>query len=393
MSMFVVLYHCFLREERLHLRLRTGMVICFILIVITVLTSCEEEAAKSTAVLPSHQYGIQYSKDSNHVSKVQWLHQFIYDKLSGKFGVYTNFIDTEQNELAATGHEVLSESMGLLMRYYALTREHTQFDNTWKLVEQTFSMDSGFSYRYSPKLNKTYTVNAAIDDLRIIRALYEAEEVFGERNYGQLADNLGSRFMQHNVQAGKLVDFYDNELNIANSFVTLCYIDLRTLQLIAQADTKNDVVHNMLPIIQGGYLSDAFPFYETRYLYDTEQYESEDINTVESLLTILSLVEVGQHNPKSIEYIKAQVQQGTLYGKYSRDGKPLTTIQSTAIYAITAMIASELGDKVLYEQSISRMEQFQVLEQQSELYGAYGDAGSLQAYSFDNLQALLAYAY
>lgn len=360
---------------------------------IILLAACGEEAVKQRAALPANQYSNQWNKDSDHTERAQLLHQFITDKLSGSYGIYTNYTDTEQNELAATGHEVLSESMGLLMRYYALTHEQAPFDESWKLAEQMFSTSSGFSYRYSPKLNKTYAVNAAVDDLRIIRALYEAEEVFAEHSYGQFADELATRFMQHNVQESKLYDFYDDELNIANSFITLCYIDLRTLQLMPEADNKDELLQNMLPIIQGGYLSDAFPFYETRYVYNTEQYEADDINTVESLLTILSLVEVGQHNAKSIDYIKEQLQQGALYGRYSRDGEPLTTIQSTAIYAITAMIASELGDQELYDQSISKMEQFQVLQQQSELYGAYGDPGSLQAYSFDNLQALLAYAY
>jgi len=382
-----------MRKERFNLRLRTGIVVCFTLLLTILLAACEEEIEKRPAALPSHQYSNQFSNESEHNNRIDVLHQFITDKLSGSYGIYTNYMDTGQNEPVATGHEVLSESMGLLLRYYAMTSEQARFDEAWKLTRQIFTTSSGFSYRYSPKLDKTYRVNAAVDDLRIIRALYEAEEAFDDRSYGQAADELASLFMQHNVQGGKLYDFYDDELNMTNSFITLCYIDLRTLLLMPNADKKDELINDMLPIIQGGYLSDTFPFYESRYRYDTEQYESEDINTVESLLTILSLAEVGQHNPKSIEYIKEQVEQGTLYGRYSRDGKSLTTIQSTAIYAITAMIGSELGDQSLYEQSISRMEQFQVLQHNSELYGAYGDIGSLQAYSFDNLQALLAYAY
>lgn len=367
-------------------------ILCSILFLsIIMLAACGSNVSVKQAALPPHQYSV--NSDSQRDDRKQLLQQFVANKLTGSHGIYTNYIDTAQNELAATGHEVLSESMGLLMRVYALTRDQIQFDKAWELAEQTFAMESGFSYRFSPKLNKLYSVNAAVDDLRMIRALYEAEEAFANKRYGELADKLSARFMKHNVRDGKLFDFYDNEHNMTNAFITLCYIDLRTLQLMPEGDKKDVLAHSMHSIIQGGYLSDDFPFYETRYDYSSEQYESDEIRTIESLLTILSLVEVGQHHPKSIDYLKEQVQQGTLYGRYTRDGQPLTTIQSTAIYAITAMIGSRLGDQSLYEDSMSRMEQFQVLYQQSELYGAYGDIESLQAFSFDNLMALLAYAY
>lgn len=52
--------------------------------------------------------------------------------------------------------------------------EKERFAEEWALAKQTFDMKGGFSYRYSPKQQKLYPVNAAVDDLRIIRALYEA---------------------------------------------------------------------------------------------------------------------------------------------------------------------------------------------------------------------------
>lgn len=339
--------------------------------------------------LPSQQSD---NKDSGD-TREKILHRFVVDQLTGAEGIYTNYKDTDQNELTATGHEVLSESMGLIMRYYARSGQKKLFDEAWKRTENNLDMERGFSYRYSSKQNKRYTVNAAIDDLRIIRALYEAANQFEHEPYREVADELGKRLIHYNVSENQLYDFYDAQFEMNNDFITLCYIDLRTLKLMTVKTDNSELIENMLHIAQNGYLSDEFPFYETRYLYDQARYQSEDINTIESLLTILSLVEVGKHQASSIEFIKTQVEQGTLYGKYSRDGQPLTTIQSTAIYAITAMIGSELDDQQLYRDSIEKMEQFQILQPENELFGAYGDAESLQAYSFDNLQALLAYTY
>lgn len=87
------------------------------------------------------------------------------------------------------------------------------------------------------------------------------------------------------------------------------------------------------------------------------------------------------------------MKSGTLYGQYTREGIPTNTIQSTAIYALTAMIGSELDDQELYENSIQRMSQFQVNDAGSPLYGSFGDTKSQTVYSFDNLMALLTFSY
>ncbi|MNY51813.1 hypothetical protein D3C86_1874350 [compost metagenome] len=114
---------------------------------------------------------------------------------------------------------------------------------------------------------------------------------------------------------------------------------------------------------------------------------------MESLLSILHLTETGQQKPASIRYIKEQVEAGTLYGQYSRDGKPLNDIRSTAIYALAAMIGAEAGDDSLYQAAIARMNEFQVRDADSPLSGGFGNTDTGQAYSFDNLMALLAYSY
>ncbi|MGF7048868.1 hypothetical protein J2T13_003376 [Paenibacillus sp. DS2015] len=326
--------------------------------------------------------------------KRQVLYQFIINRLSGSDGIFTNYLDTDQALNVATGHEVLSESEGLMMRYYVMTKQQDAFDKEWALAKQTLNLSSGFSYRYSPKTDKRYSLNAAVDDLRIIRALYEAGDMFEDARYTEEADTYGGRFYENNVKDRNVYDFYDESYKMTNDFITLCYIDLTTLQkLPIKSDKAQQLSSNMLSVVQDGYLSDPFPFYETRYQYETSSYSSENINTVESLLVILSLSEVKQQNPSSIRYLKEHVKSGTLYGQYTLEGTPTNDIQSTAIYAITAMIGSQIGDHELYENSIRRISQYQILDTDSLLYGGFGDERTQTAYSFDNLMALLAFAY
>jgi hypothetical protein len=338
----------------------------------------------------SSQYGQTMQVTENH----NLLVGFIKDKLTSKHGMYANLKDTDQLGATASGHEVLSESAGLLMRYYALTSQKDKFDEQWQQAKQVFDTPFGFSYRYSPKRNKQYPMNATVDDLRIIRALDEASIAFGTKSYREEAETYGKRLYQYNVVNGQMRDFYDPTYKMTNSFLTLCYIDAASLELIPLSRKKKASLEaNMLKIVQEGYLSDSFPFYQTRYDFDKKGYQSESINTVESLLTILNLAEVKLEQPASIRYIKDQVKAGTLYGQYDRDGKPLNEVRSTAIYAISAMIGSVIKDHELYADSILKMNEFQVHNPQSPLNGGFGDINAAQAYSFDNLMALLAYTY
>ncbi|MHA7963427.1 hypothetical protein ACX93W_04720 [Paenibacillus sp. CAU 1782] len=335
-----------------------------------------------------------YGDVSNAQDRRQQLHEFITEHMTGPYGIYTNLQDTAQDAELTTGHELLSESAGLMMRQAVLNGNRTEFEQVWELARQTFDSEEIFSYRYSPKLAKRYSVNAAVDDMRIIRALYEAANEFQAEEYRMEADRYGARFYGTNVKNGQLHDFFDEEYSITNDFITLCYIDLKTLELLSvDTEQKQKLLDRMELVIKEGYLSNEFPFYQTRYSYGTGEYSGESVNTVESLLTILHLAEVGKHKPESISFIKEKVSAGEMYGRYSTSGKAETDIRSTAIYAITAMIGSVLGDQSLYEESISQMNQFQISDKTSGMMGGFGDTGTKQAYSFDNLMALLAYSY
>ncbi|MDO7908054.1 hypothetical protein Q5741_16700 [Paenibacillus sp. JX-17] len=368
-----------------------GLILALTVFLFSACGSNEEPAAASEQKTKMN----HYAEAMKLQDRRDLLEKFMEQRMTGPYGIYTNYLDSEQNAEAATGHEVLSESAGLLLRYEVRRGERGPFDQTLALATKTFDQSSGFSYRYSPKLDQRYPVNAAIDDLRIIQAMYEAANTFKEEAYRKEADVKGQRLYQYNVKDGYLYDFYDENLKTVNSFITLCYVNLSVLEQIpAEAGAKKELLKNMRTIVTNGYLSNDFPFYQTRYNYSTGSYESSDsINTVESLLTILALAEAGLQKPESIAFIKDKVQSGTLYGSYSRSGQPRNEVQSTAIYAICAIIGSRISDQDLYRDSIKRMQAYQVWDSSSMLNGGFADQASQQAYSFDNLMALLAYAY
>lgn len=358
------------------------------------LAACGQAPAGPAASVPSEAAAEAGESSGRYAEEKEKLYAFLDREMTGPYGIYTNRIDTGQDQPQATGHEVLSESFSLMMAVAVLEGNRERFDKQWQLAEKLLATGAGISYRYSPLHDKRYPVNAAVDDLRYMAALRDAEPVFGGGAYAEAADKADRIFYQNNVSDGWVYDFYDENYKITNKFITLCYIRLSDLRKMSIKDEeKESMLHNMQAIIEDGYLSDSFPFYESRFNYETSAYETEQVYTVESLLTVLALAEAGLERPESIAYIRERTEAGDLYGAYDRDGKPLNDIRSTAIYAIAAMIGAETGDSRLYEAAVGRMNEFRITDPASPLYGGFGNPADGQAYSFDNLMALLAYAY
>ncbi|MGX7418131.1 hypothetical protein ACWOFR_04930 [Carnobacterium gallinarum] len=355
------------------------------------ITSAEEQEVVKI-IRPTSGYG---AKRATTAKNQEALLNFIQKQMTSEFGIYTNFLDTDENQDVATGHEVLSESAGLLLRYSALAKDKKLFDQTWSKALKVFNDQDQFSYRFSPKKKKLYPVNAVVDDLRLVRGLFEGNQAFGVKEYSDLGKTYGSRLLTTNIQGDEMVDFHDSQTDQRNQFVTLCYIDLRTLKLLSLPDNeKQTLLTEQERILTGGYLGDTFPLYQTRYDYQKKTYfDSEEINVVESLLTILRLAEVNQAKTESLNFVKQQVANGKLANRYSPTGKVTDTNQSAAAYGIAAMIASEVGDQEFYDLAMDHMEASQINDSASPLNGGYGDVSTQAAFSFNNLIALLTYQY
>nr|OUZ35308.1 hypothetical protein A5889_000784 [Enterococcus sp. 9D6_DIV0238] len=145
-------------------------------------------------------------------------------------------------------------------------------------------------------------------------------------------------------------------------------------------------------MIENGYISDTFPFYQTRYNHKTNKYENTGtINVIESLLTILHLGEAGLQKQESIDFIKDQVSKGTLFNSYDLTGVPVDKNQSAAAYALAAVIGAIIHDKELYDSSILILNNFQITDPSSLFYGGFGDIRTKDVFSYNNLMALIAY--
>jgi hypothetical protein len=307
-------------------------------------------------------------------------------------GIATNYLESPETTEVATGHEMLSESSGLYLRNLELTDTKGRFDSFYKETKKIFYDKVQFSYRIDEQGNK-FPVNASVDDLRIIRALLGASARFGAEDYSKEIDMLAKNFMKTSMDENILVDFYDVEQQKKSTNTSLFYIDLKTLgYLYKKYNVSADYLQYHYSLIEKGYLSDTFPFYQTRFNHKTNDYENTGtINVIESLLTILHLGEVGLQKQESLDFIKDQVAKGTLFNSYDLNGVPVDKNQSAAAYALAALIGVVTNDQELYDSSILILNNFQITDPTSLFYGGFGNSRTKEVFSYNNLMALLAY--
>ncbi len=319
---------------------------------------------------------------------------FIETALSSKNGIFTNFLDDGEIRAWATGHQVLSESEGLMMLYAVQSGDKRLFDRHLKIVKSMLLDDGVIAWRVGKEGELITKASAFIDDIRIIRALFFAYDRWGDNEYITTLEELIHKTKKHELTTAGPIDYYDAETKMAATTINLSYIDLYTMNLMARTDDDwNKAVNQGVELIKGGFISKNAPFYRKYYDYASKSYSTEaEINIIDYLKVLLHLSEVNLVPKEAIEWLRYQMDNyGALYNSYDVDsGKPCTNFECSASYALGCRIAANTGDVKLYEIMKDKLLTFQIAKQESVLAGAFGDVKTKEVFSFDNLQALLA---
>jgi hypothetical protein len=292
----------------------------------------------------------------------------------------TNLLDFVQVD-KASGEDFLSESMGLLMLHYLKIDQERSFENEVNiLIEYFLNSHHLIKWRIRRKINQD-TVNATIDDLRIIKALIMAAEKWNRDDYKDIAEGFSNRLLKYNLKENKLKAYDSADSPLA----PFAYYDFKAMQLMGRFNSKwYDIVDINTERILDKQI-EGFPFYKDE-LYSKKM----SFSTAENLMVLMHLSEIGRRDPQSIKWLKEELRQKGLFATYSKEGKPLSTVQSPAIYAITAITGRLNNDQELYELSINRLKGMQNMKK-NKYYGGFIDLNNLSSFSFDQLYSLLAY--
>lgn len=328
---------------------------------------------------------IEEAKQGKAVTMLKAMQKTLFN---GEGGMYTNYTTTETT--IPSGTDVLSESLGIIMEYAAFTEKKSLFDQTWNYVKEHLFSEGLMPWVITDKSG--VSVNALIDDFRIISALQEALNKW--EGYKDDLDSYKEAIITYNMENKELIDFYDTESQQKADRFTLCYGDLQLLKSIKSKDRRFGKIYDTtLKTIQNGVISEEFPLYYSYYDYNAEKYVGKELNMTEALTTLLHLAEVNQLPREAMGWLETKLEEGCIYAVYDITGKPTENgyFESTAVYALTAMIALEEGREDLAGKAITRMEQFRVVDAENRFNGIFGGNDGTGIYSFDQGMALLAY--
>lgn len=348
--------------------------------------------------------------NSNVVTKnVSALNNYIRNTMMTDTGIYSGYMTETQKNDPDTDPDMfneITESAGLYLETLAMRGDANAFDSYYAQVKKTFSNgDGSFNWMYNTRTKQKKQGNASLDDLRIIRALTLMQAKSPSTSRANEIKELITGFKKYSLLNGKMIDgtFFDD--NTKEPAIRLCYLDMQELKYVyGEAGLSQKDYDDQLKILQNGYLGDNFPWYQTYYYYgDMNGYKAGnystlpeakgEVNSIDSLLVVLHLAQINKAKPASISWIKEHVHNRTLYNNYYTDGTPVEKNSAASTYAITAMIASTIGDKEMYNDSIQDLNDSQVPSGYGDFSGCLGDIPSMKSATYNNLTALLAYYY
>lgn len=305
-------------------------------------------------------------------------------------GVYTNYKDMPSSGGITRGHSTLAESQGLIMLYAVSAGDRTLFEKTWGYVQKKMLSRTGL-VAWRVDNGTAATSNSSIDDLRIASALCKASQKFGNSEYLNAADSISGALLSRCVKSSRLAQYCDFYGNIAQDG-RICYLDTAAMCSLAGLDTRwNTVRSASLAVIHKAAVNETMPFYSDTFNLSTGNISSQNsYDMVNSLLVEYYLSEDGKTDAGHIKWLLQQCDGEGICASYNADGKAVSSTQSTAIYALTMLIAHNANNAELYSAAQQKMDSFMVRDHNSPIYGAFGDKNSLSVYSFDNLLALRA---
>ena len=317
--------------------------------------------------------------------------RFVREHMTGEDGgVYTTY--AARGGDSPTGRDVLSESQGLAMVCALLADDREWFDQSYGYAKEKLEREGVFCW-YAAADGKRAGANALIDDLRIYSALRAADGRWG--GYGAEAKALATALGGHNVSRGHLCGFYDFAQKRVGNTVPLLTLDLSALRLLEEdAPGIAAAAREAEAILCGGYIGDDFPLYYASYDHKAKRYSHEDLNTSEALTVLLHAVTAGVARRESLDWLARRVASGTLAARYDVSGRPVPgyAYDSTAAYALAALIGARAGDAELYTGARNRMENLHVAAG-SPLAGAFsGREDGEDIIAFDQLLPLLVYS-
>lgn len=288
------------------------------------------------------------------------------------------------------GDTVLSETQGLMMLWAVHTNNQPLFDQLCQGVNTSLT-ENGLTAWQSIN-GKAGQVNAALDDLRIIEALALADAQWG--GYAAEAAARAQSLYNICVRNGYLRNFAALNGSTISEKISLCYMDAAAMSSAAAYDPRwESVARQAAALLQNpdALISPAFPLYYPAYDAASGTFTGDRLPMSEAMVAVLNAVRAGADISQTLDWLASALDAGVIYACYTLDGQvaPGYRYESTATYALLVQIGVAAGREDITLKALERMERQRCFD--APLLGGYGSISDNPHYTFDALEALLAW--
>ncbi|TCI22610.1 hypothetical protein [Exiguobacterium sp. SL-9] len=286
--------------------------------------------------------------------------------------------------------EFLSESIGLYLLFLVEQERKEEFAEQVNVLSTYFLDKSNLiAWRIEDKDGKMErsTVNAWIDDARIVHALYEGSDAFGEPAYAELADAIARPLTTIATKDGLPVDFVDMNTNEAGNVITLSYLDEAALRWMGPSSSLYTNSRNLLAEapLSGPFFAKSYDMSTSTYAFD------EEINLIDQAYVALRYEQFGLPTDSFYAFFQNQFDDGPVYGRYDRQTATKTVeYESQAVYALAVFYLLERGEREFATRVMDRLQTLAVSDTSSKYIGGQIDIMTNETHAFDNLLPLLA---
>lgn len=314
--------------------------------------------------------------------------EFVTSKLLDQEGGLHSIYEKEEDKTFSS--QVLSESQGIMLEYAVRSNHKEVFERILQYTKKNLWKDGLTAWQVINE--EASNVNALIDDFRIYDAIDQAQSQWG--GYEEEVAYLQERLLKFGIHKGRYIDFYDADSKAYAQRFTLCYADFLTMEKLAKdSENAKSAYEASKELVIKGQISEQFPLYYSWYNYKEKRYEKDDLNTAEAMMTLLHLSEADLLPDNTLKWLKKEMSSGGVKARYSVKGEVVNSYNydSTAVYALIAMIGVQEQDQELINQAVRKMEKMRIDDTSYEYNGAFGQEDGSGITSFDQVIPLLAY--
>lgn len=258
----------------------------------------------SILLIKNHNETVPHSVETNYMDKDGRIHAYQNDESS----------------------DYLSESIGLYMTYLVSIDDDKKFAEQYTQLKSNFIVREDDTHHIPWIIDKHSTVNALIDDVRIINALQQASKKFDKPVYESFATQLAETIAQTQITNDLYTDFYDWLYDKKATRITLSYLTEEFLSALPNTSTTKGILKDM-PTNE--------VFFPEYYDLSKHQYiKQNEIHMIDQLLIAINLHSIGINSAKFDTWLVKTWNDNHLLGRYDRKSlQPTVSYESLAVYS------------------------------------------------------------